>query len=157
MTAAVFKKKKFQEYNLVKVREVIRDCCHVYGLAAVLAFIDSKSFPVIGSTGESPDSNEILLKCFKEWLADGCESDVAFKHRATTFLLYGPLQDLYDAATAHRDGIARETVYQILTPIYAQLGFRNYYTEVFRDVVNFLVKWPKATRLILQRIAASIF
>ena len=151
LTAAVFKKKKFQEYNLVKVREAIRDCCRAYGLAAALAFIDSESFPVIGSTGESPDSNEILLKCFKEWLADGCESDVAFKHRATAFLLYGPLQDLYDAATAHGDGIARETVYQILTPIYAQLGFRNYYTEVFRHVVNFLVKWPKATRLILQK------
>ena len=66
-------------------------------------------------------------------------------------MLYGPLQDLYDAATAHGDGIARETVYQILTPIYAQLRFRNYYTEVFRHVVNFLFKWPKVTRLILQK------
>ena len=65
-------------------------------------------------------------------------------------MLYGPLLDLYDAATAHSDGFAREVVYQMLTPIYAQLGFKNYYTEFFRHVINFLVKWPKATRLILQ-------
>ena len=115
LTTAVFKKKKFQEYNLVKVREAIRDCCRAYGLAAALAFIESESFPVMDSTDESSNSSEILLKRFKEWLADVCESDVAFKHRATAFLLYGPLQDLYDAATAHGDGIARETVYQILT------------------------------------------
>ena len=118
MTAAVFKK-KFEEYNLVKVRKAIRDCCRAYGLAAALAFIYSELSPVIGSTGESPNSNEIHLKSFKEWLADGCKSDIAFKHRATVFLLYGPLQDFYDAATAHGDGIARETVYQILPYICA--------------------------------------
>ena len=151
LTAVVFKKKKFQEHNLVKVREAIRDCCRANGLAAALTFIESESFPEMGIADESSSSNEILLKYFKEWLADGCENDVAFKHRATAFLLYGPLQDLYDAATAHGDGIARETVYQILTPIYAQLGFRNYYTEVFRHAVNFLFKWPKVTRLILQK------
>ena len=35
--------------------------------------------------------------------------------------------------------------------MYAQLGFRNYYTEVFRHIVNFLVKWPKAARFLLQK------
>ena len=82
----------------------------------LLAFIESESFPVMDSTDESSNSSEILLKRFKEWLADGCESDVAFKHRATAFLLYGPLQDLYNAATAHGDGIVRETVYHL--PLY---------------------------------------
>ena len=91
LTAVVFKKKKFQEYNLVKVREAIRECCRAYGLAAALTFIESESFSEMGSADESSSSNEILLKYFKEWLADGCENDVAFKHRATVFLLYGPL------------------------------------------------------------------
>lgn len=79
------------------------------------------------------------------------ESDKAFKYCASAFLLYSPLQELYDAATAYRDGVARETVYKLLILIYTQLGFRNYYTEVFRHIVNFLVKWPKATRLLLQK------
>ncbi|CAB4030285.1 Hypothetical predicted protein [Paramuricea clavata] len=49
------------------------------------------------------------------------------------------------------DGIAREAVYQALAPIYAQLGFRNYFTETFRHIVNFTTKWPLATRLLLQK------
>ena len=56
---------------------------------------------------------------------------------------------MYDAA--YGDGVAREAVYQVLTPLYAQLGFMNYYTEVFRHVVNFLIKWPTATHLLLQK------
>lgn len=88
---------------------------------------------------------------FKEWLISSGEVDAAFQHRATAFLLYGPLQQLYDAATVFGDGIVREAVYQAQAPIYAQLGFRNYYTEVFRHIINFLSKWPKVTRVLLQR------
>ena len=100
LTKDVFKKKKFDDNHLVRVREAIAD---------------------------------------------------AFQHRATAFLLYGPLQQLYDDATAYGEGIAREVVYQVQIPLYAQLGFRNYYTEVFRHVINFLSKWSKATRVLLQR------
>lgn len=78
------------------------------------------------------------------------ETDLAFDHRATAFLFYGPLQQLYDLATSHGDGVAREAVYQAQVPMYAQLGFRNYFAEVFRHVVNFLAKWPSATRMLLQ-------
>ena len=35
--------------------------------------------------------------------------------------------------------------------LYAQLGFRNYYAEVFRHVVNFLAKWPSVTRSLMQK------
>ena len=35
--------------------------------------------------------------------------------------------------------------------IFWNLTFRNYYTEVFRHVVNFLAKWPLATRRLLQQ------
>ena len=48
-------------------------------------------------------------------------------------------------------GYAREVVYQNQLPICAQLGFRNYYTEVFCHVVNFLAKWPLDTRRLLQQ------
>ena len=67
LTKDVFKKKKFDDNNLVKVREAIADACRAYGIAAAL--------------------------------------DIA-------------------------DGITREVVYQVQIPLYAQLGFRNYYTEV---------------------------
>ena len=60
-------------------------------------------------------------------------------------------QKLYDTSTAYGDGYAREVVYQVLVPIYAQLGFNNYFIEVFRHVVNFLAKWPLVTRRLLQQ------
>lgn len=67
------------------------------------------------------------------------------------FLLFGPIQILYDAATAYGDGFAREIVYQLLIPIYTQLGFSNYATEVFRHVINVIAKWPLVTRKMLQQ------
>ena len=63
--------------------------------------------------------------------SESSKADVAFQHRVTAFVVYGPIQKLYDASTAYADGYAREVAYQIQLPIYAQLGFRNYYTEVF--------------------------
>ena len=97
------------------------------------------------------DASALLLDKFKDWISESSEADVAFQHQATAFLVYGPIQKLYDASTAYGDGYAREVVYQNQLPIYAQLGFRNYYTEVFRHVVNFLAKWPRATRRLLQQ------
>ena len=47
-------------------------------------------------------------------------------------------------------------MYQNQLPIYAQLGFRNYYTEVFRHAVNFLAKWPLATRLLQQNCCVNL-
>ncbi len=110
--------------------------CFLYGLAAAIEFRSSNGFPTN-----------------KELKADqlSSEVDVAFSHRATAFLFYGPLQQLYDLATWHGDGVAREAVYQAQVPMCAQLGFHNYYTEVFCHVVNFLAKWPSATRLLLQQ------
>ncbi|XP_028396960.1 uncharacterized protein LOC114520826 [Dendronephthya gigantea] len=151
LTREVFKKKKFQENNLVKVREGINDACRAYGIAAALQFTGSNEFPSKEQLRNTGSTTTTLLSKFKEWLSKSCENDVAFKHRATSFLLYGPLQQMYDAATANGDGYAREAVYQAQAPMYAQLGFRNYYTEVFRHIVNFLVKWPAATRILLQK------
>ena len=35
-------------------------------------------------------------------------------------------------------------------PIYAQLNFRNYFSECFIHTVNFFAKWPLAFRRMLQ-------
>jgi hypothetical protein len=150
LTKEVFKKRKFQDNNLVKMREAISNTCRAYGTAAALEFIGSNKFPMNELDG-TENVEQLLLTKFKEWLISSGEVDAAFKHRATVFLLYGPLQQLYDAATAFGDGIVREAVCQAQTPIYAQLGFRNYYTKVFHHIINFLSKWPKATRVLLQR------
>ena len=146
----VFKRKKFNEANLTKVREAINDACRSYGIAAAIEFCSSNCFPS-NEQLEEDNNGVLLLTKFKEWLQSSSEADVAFNHRATAFLFYGPLQQLYDMATRHGDGIAHEAVYQAQVPMYAQLGFCNYYTEVFRHTVNFLAKWPSATRLLLQQ------
>jgi hypothetical protein len=145
-----FKKKKFQDGNLLHIREAIRDVSKAYGMAAVLEFLESSHFPP-QSEFIGDNSTLLLLTKFKEWISESSKSDLAFEHRASMFLLYGPIQMLYDAATAHGDGFAREIVYQLLIPIYTQLGFSNYSTEVFRHVINFLAKWPLATRKLLQQ------
>ena len=56
--------------------------------------------------------NALLLDKFKDWISESSEADVAFQHRATTFLVYGPIQKLYDASIAYGDGYALEVVYQ---------------------------------------------
>jgi hypothetical protein len=57
---------------------------------------------------------------------------------------------LYDDCIRYGDGKSREVVYKLLMPVYAQLGFRNYFQETFRHVVNFSAKWPQVSRVILQ-------
>lgn len=151
LTTEVFKNKKFQENNLVQVREAVRDVCKSYGIAAALEFSESDSFQSQQELWGAEDVSALLLDKFKDWISESSEADVAFQHRATAFLVYGPIQKLYDTSTASGDGYAREVVYQNQLPIYAQLGFRNYYTEVFHHVVNFLAKWPLATRRLLQQ------
>ena len=93
----------------------------------------------------------MLLTKFKEWISELSASDLAFEHRASMFLLFGPIQILYDAATAYREGFDHEIVHQLLMPIYTQLGFSNYATEVFRHVINVIAKWPLVTRKMLQQ------
>ena len=110
LTTEVFKK-KFNEANLTKVHEAINDACHSYGIAAAIEFCSSNCFP---SNEELEEDNNgiLLLTKIKEWLQSSSEANLAFNHRATVFLFYDPLQQLYDMATRHGDGIAREAVYQ---------------------------------------------
>ena len=57
---------------------------------------------------------------------------------------------LYDDCIRYGDGQARETVYKLQVPTYAQLGFKNYFQETFRDVININAKWPEVAWNILQ-------
>ena len=125
-----------------------------YGIAAAVEFKASETFPTGSDLSicvrNHKSHGPILLERFKQWLEKCASADAAFKHYATLLLFYGPLLDFYDEITAYGDGYAREIIYQLHTPLYAQLSFPNYYTECFRHVVNLLAKWPEATRLILQ-------
>ena len=125
--------------------------CRSYAIAAALEFAGSHLFPSREEFMQTENVNLLILSKFKEWLSQLSESDVAFRYRAPDILFYGPLQSLYDAAISYGDGVAREVVYHLLVPVYAQLGFRNYFTEVFRHVVNFTTKWPISTRKLIQK------
>jgi hypothetical protein len=74
----------------------------------------------------------------------------SFKYRSRMFAYYGPLLELYNLATSHCWGQARETVFLQQLPMYAQLNFPNYYTEYFIHAVNLFGKWPLAFRKIVE-------
>ena len=155
LTAEAFKSRKFQENFLSQIRrEANRDVCFGYCIAACVQFRESTLFPTNSELAQCMKSNgnhsDIMLKRFKQWLQKGCNEDVVFKHHSSTFCFYGPLMKLYDDSTRYGDGKGREVVFKLLAPVYAQLGFRNYFQETFRHVVNFTAKWPKVTRSILQ-------
>ena len=57
---------------------------------------------------------------------------------------------MYNDSTRNGDGTTRDVVYKLLMPVYAQLGFKNYFQEAFRHTVNMNAKWPESTRKILQ-------
>ncbi len=153
-----FKDKKFNDNNLTLVREGIADGCGAYGLAAVFEFRKSSLFPTDSELQtckeETKHHTQVLLSAFKKWLDIASDSNHAFKHRALAFRFYGPLLSFYDDAIKHGDGYAREVIYQLQLPIYAQLNFPNYYTECFRHTVNFLAKRPLVTRTLLQNNCA---
>ena len=154
LTNEAFKDHEFNDDNLTKIPEGIRDTCMSYSVAAALEFRKNVHFPsqrdLIATLQANKCHNLVLLKQFKEWLEKCSNEDLAFKHHSSLLTLYGPLLQLYDDATAYGDGYAREMIYQLQTPLYAQLSFPNYFTECFRHVVNLLAKWPELTQSIVQ-------
>ena len=154
LTKEAFKKKKFSEGNLDRIREAVRDGARSYGLAAVWEFKDSDLFPsevdkrqCFRSTGSHV---KLFLERFKAWLQRSRSASISFRYRSQMFLFYGPLLELFDISTNHCWGRAREASYILQLPIYAQLNFRNYYSESFIHVTNFLGKWPLAFRNLLS-------
>jgi hypothetical protein len=62
------------------------------------------------------------------------------------FTLFGPLQQMYTNAIKYGDGVAREAVWMIMHPLFAQSSKRNYYTEAMVHILNLTVIWPLSTR-----------
>ena len=154
LIVSAFKKKKFEQGNLDRIKEAVRDGSRAYGLAAVMEFEKSDFYPseqqlslCLRSNG---NHNEVLLKQFKLWLAHFESIDPSFKYRIRLFMLYGPLFELFELSTCNCWGEARELCYILQLPLYAHLNFRNYYTECFVHTVNLLSKWPLAFRKLLS-------
>jgi hypothetical protein len=154
LIASAFKKKKFEEGNLLRIREAARDGARSYGLAAVLEFTSSPFYPSLDEQTQCRRStgniSSILLSKFKQFLECCIRTDKSFKCRSRMFLFYGPLMDLFDLSTQHCWGKAREISYILQLPMYAQLNFRNYYAETFVHVINILGKWPLAFRHLVE-------
>ncbi len=103
LTVESFKKKKFADGNLSRIREAVTDCARAYGLAAVMEFKQSEFYPDACMMSQcnrtTGDHTEILLRQFKLWLKDSSAVSSSFKYRSRMFLYYGPLFNLYDLAT----------------------------------------------------------
>ena len=154
LTTEAFKKKKFSEGNLDRIREAVRDGARSYGLAAILEFKNSDLFPSVDDQKKCIETTgshtKVCLERFKQWLERSSDSSASFHYRSRLLLFYGPLLELFDISTKHCWGKAREACYILQLPMYAHLGFKNYYSECFIHVMNFLGKWPVAFRELLS-------
>lgn len=154
----VFKKKKFETGNQDRIKEAVQDCARSYGIAAVIEFAKSDCYPGprdrSASLRKSGNHNDVLYDAFIKWIEQSSERNVAFRYYSRMFLYYGPLLELFDISTSHVLGQAREVCYILQLPTYAHLNFKNYFTETFAHVVNFLGKWPLAFRKLLQKNCA---
>lgn len=153
LTPEAFRGKKFQEQNLAHIKEAVRDGAIAYGLAAVQTYQHSKYFPSKEQLRQclqrNGNHNAVLLEGFWTFL-QSCSDDSNFAYHSELFTLFGPLLELFNDATKFGQGVARETVWTIMLPVFAQLQFRNYWTEALVHVVHFSAVWPLAFREMLR-------
>ena len=151
----IFKEKKFEEDNYRKIRDALRDCAMSYCIAAAYEFKKSQHFPDVlalkACYREDGNHNKVIIESFLKWIEIKCDEDPVFKYHSRLFLHYGPLMELFDFSTHFNFGLGRETVFIVQLPTFAQLGFRNYYSEVFIHVINLIAKWPIAFRKLLEQ------
>ena len=154
ITNETFGKKKFQEQNLNRIEEAVCDTGAAFGIALVMEFKSSTSFPgpdelhkCKRSTG---NHTAVLLSKLKQWISDNSE-DATFRYYTQMVTLFGPLQQMYRDAIRYGNGMAREASWMIMQPLFAQSNKRNYHTEAMVHIVNFLVLWPLATRELLKK------
>lgn len=154
ITPESFGKKKFQEQNLKRIEEAIRDTSAAFGIAASIEFRKSASFPnqdeLKSCKRTTGNHNEILISKFKEWISSN-KQDAYFQYYSQMFTLFGPLQQMYINAIKYGDGFAREAVLMIMHPLFAQSNKRNYYTEAMVHILNLTVIWPLSTRELLKQ------
>ncbi len=155
VTDEAFRARKFQQQNLQRIQEATRDGAMAIGLAAVQNFKMSEEFPSQEDFDEqltlSGNHNDILLKSFKQWLSKCAEQDPSFAYTMQMIDLFAPLLEGMNDVIRNGLGTTREAIWKILLPIFAQLQFRNYWTEALVHVVNFTAVWPIAFREMMKR------
>ena len=155
VTDEAFRARKFQQQNLQRMQEAVRDGAMAIGLAAVQNFKMSEEFPSKEDFDEqltlSGNHNDILLKSFKQWLSKCAERDPSFAYTMQMIDLFAPLLEGMNDVIRNGLGTTREAIWKILLPIFAQLQFRNYWTEALVHVVNFTAVWPIAFREMMKR------
>lgn len=153
VTDDTFGDKKFQQQNLTRIGEAVRDVSVAYGLAAVQEFKASTHFPSDESLAVHykihRNHHNLLLDAFKEW-NERRSTSITFRYQSQLFTLFGPLRELFLSSIKCGDGIGREAAWVVMLLLFAQSQKRNYWTEAFVHVVNFSAAWPLATRKILQ-------
>ena len=149
-----FGRKKFQEQNLNRIEEAVCGVSTAFGIAAILEFKEPSIFPnedeLEACKRSTGNHNAVLLSKLKEWVISNRE-DASFNYYFQMVSLFGPLQQMYRDAIRYGNRLAREAVWMILQPLFAQSNKRNCHTEAMVHVVNFLSVWPLATRELLRR------
>ena len=123
VTDDAFGDKKFQHQNLNRIDEAVRDVSMAYGLAAVQSFKASELFPTQASLDAHGKTNgnhhDLLLNSFNKWIE--CQSrKVQFRYHSQLFTLFGPLRELYLSCVKFGGGVAREAVWMLMLPLFAQ-------------------------------------
>ena len=155
VTEEAFKSRKFQQQNLSRIQEAVRDGSMAFGLAAVYNFMKSDHFPSKEALDENLNSfgnhNNLILESFKSWISACSAKDPSFAYSMQLVVLFGPLLEGTNLVVRNRLGSTREAIWKLLLPVFAQLQFRNYWTESFVHIVNFSTAWPIAFREMLKR------
>ena len=58
---------------------------------------------------------------------------------------------MYINAIKYGDGVAREAVWMIMHPLFAQSNKQNYYAEAMVHILNLTAIWPLSTRELLKQ------
>ena len=158
VTEEAFKSRKFQHQNLSRIQEAVRDGVMALGLAAMHNFKKYEKFPTKEKLDEhlasAGNHNELILQCFKDWLSTSAAKDKSFAYSMQLVDFFAPLLEALDMAVRNGLGTTREALWKLLLPIFAQLQFRNYWTEALVHVVNFTTVWPFAFREMMKRNCA---
>ena len=131
VTEEAFTSRKFQDQNLSRIQEAVRDASLALGLAAVCEFKNSEHFPSEEELKESDnvhgDHNQLMLTTFKSWIQSCSQKDQSFAFSIQMVTLFG----LQSTVEVMRNGLGtmREAIWKILLPVFAQLQFKNYWTE----------------------------
>lgn len=84
-------------------------------------------------------------------MSTSAAKDKSFAYSIQLVDLFAPLLEALDIAVRNGLGTTREALWKLLLSTFAQLQFRNYWTEALVHVVNFTTVWPLAFREMMKR------